>query len=79
MNISSINFLIDNFTDYIYYDWETIIENELINEMRYLFNNYYNETFTKIFDNSLNLNFKRFIKNKRNDLTTNKIKSLMSK
>ena len=79
INKSDLYFLMNNFNNSIYYDWEIILENELTNELRYLINNYYNETFLKIFDNSLNLNFNRYIKKKRSDLTINKISILMSK
>lgn len=79
LNFTDLNFIFENFNDYIYYDWEIILENELINEIRYLINNHYNETFLKIFDKSLNLNFKRYIKYFRSDLTINKINRLMSK
>ena len=79
INKTDLYFLMNNFNNSIYYDWEIIFENELINKLRYIINNYYNETFIKIFDNSLNLNFKRHIKKIRNNLTINKISILMSK
>lgn len=79
INKNDLYFLIHNFNNSIYYNWEIIFENELINKLRYIINNYYNETFIKIFDNSLNLNFKRHIKKIRNNLTINKISILMSK
>lgn len=72
-----INF-IDNFTVF-FFDWEVIPNNYLINNMRYIINNYYNETLLNIFDKSLNLNLKRYIKTKNNNLTLNELNILMSK
>ena len=69
---------IDNFKVF-YFEWEIIPHNNLINNLRYIINNYYNETLLNIFDKSLNLNLKRYIKNIRNNLSFNEFNNLMSK
>ena len=69
---------IDNFKVF-YFEWEIMPDNYLINNLRYIINNYYNETFLDIFDKSLNLNLKRYIEILRNNLLFNKFNDLMSK
>ena len=79
--ITSLNdliYFIDNFKAF-YFDWEIIPGNDLTNSLRYIINNYYNETILNIFDKSLNLNLKRYIKIKRNNLSFKELNSLMSK
>ena len=70
---------INKFNESINYDWEIIKENELIKTIRYIINNYYNETFLEIFDKSMNMIFKRYIQNIRNNLSINEINEMMSK
>ena len=54
-------------------------DNYLSNCLRYIINNYYNETLLNIFDKSLNLNLKRYIKIMKNNLSFNEFNNLMSK
>ena len=51
----------------------------LIKLVRYVINNYYNEESLKIFDESLNLNYKYFINKNYNNLSLKDINDLMSK
>ena len=47
--------------------------------VRYIINNYYNESFLEIFDKALNLNLRLYIQNKKNKFSLKEIKQLMSK
>ena len=62
--------------DLLYYKWEIIPNKNLLNCIRYITNNYYNEYCLEIFDKSLNLNFKNYIKKKRNKLSLKDIHEL---
>lgn len=79
INKKDINYLVDHFKNYIYYDWEVYPSLDLLKKIRYIINNYYKESILKIFDKSLNLNMGNFIKNNKNDLNSEKIYNLMSK
>ena len=74
----NLTFLIDNFYDLISYEWEILPDKDLLNNVRFIINTYYNESFLKIFDKSLNINLKLYIK-KINNLNFDIINKLMSK
>jgi len=63
----------------LYYKWELIPNKFIMNNIRYIINNYYNVSSLESFQESLNMNYKSYIKNKVNDLTYKEIKSLLSK
>lgn len=71
--------VIEKFIELLYYKWELIPNKKILNIVRYIINNFYNESCLEIFDKSLNLNFKNFIQNKRNILSLEDISELMSK
>lgn len=71
--------IFDKYNDSIYYKWEKIYDTNLINNLRYIINNYYNHSFLEIFDKSLNFNFKIKIQNINYFLAYEKIDELMSK
>ena len=80
LNKNEINFNNTTiFKDLLYYKWEIIPNNNLIKNLRYVINQYYNEYCLEIFDKSLNLNFNYYINNNRNKLSLENIKDLMSK
>ncbi len=56
-----IYYLIVNFNELWNYKWELFPELEEINKVRYIINNYYNESFLEIFDKALNLNLRLYI------------------
>lgn len=74
-----IYYLIVNFNELWNYKWEIFPELEEINKVRYIINNYYNESFLEIFDKALNLNLRLYIQNKKNKFSLKEIKQLMSK
>jgi hypothetical protein len=63
----------------LYYIWELIPKQFMLDNIRYFINNYYNESNLVIFEESLNLNYKSYIQNKLNEMTFEKIKNLLSK
>jgi len=50
----------------------------MLNNLRYIINNYYNESSLIIFQKSLNMNYKLYIQ-KKNEMTYKEIKKLLSK
>ena len=78
LNENDIVFLKEKLKVLLYYKWEIIPNKNLLNCIRYIINNYYNEYCLEIFDKSLNLNFKNYIKKKRNKLSLKDIHELMS-
>lgn len=68
-----------NFNHFLNYKWEFIPKKIILNNLRYIINNFYNESCLEIFDKSLNLNFKYFIKKEKNKLSSNDINNLFSK
>ena len=63
----------------LYYIWEFIPKQFMLDNIRYFINNYYNESNLVVFEESLNLNYKSYIQNKLNEMTFEKIKNLLSK
>ena len=79
--INKYDFLLFNekFNELINYKWELIPNRNISKTIRFIINNYYNETCLYIFDKSLNLNFKYYIENIKNRLSKKQIKNLMCK
>ena len=63
----------------LYYIWELIPKQFMLDNIRYFINNYYNESNLVVFEESLNLNYKSYFQNKRNEMTFEEIKNLLSK
>jgi len=61
------------------YKWELIPKQFILNNLRYIINHYYNKSNLKVFQDSLNMNYKSYIQNKINEMTYNEIKYLLSK
>ena len=59
-------YLTQKFDDIINYEWEFIPNKILIDNLRFIINNYYNEKCLRIFEKSLNYNFKIYIEKKKN-------------
>ena len=68
INENDFFYFIDNFNNLINYKWEIIPDEDIINNIRYILNKYYNESCIEQFDKFLNANFKNFLDNKRNIL-----------
>jgi hypothetical protein len=64
----------------LYYEWELLPKKYMLDNLRFIINNYYyNETNLDIFQESLNLNYKSYILNKKNEMTYDEIKNFLSK
>lgn len=78
LNENDLQFFIENFSYLLFYKWELIPFKKILNNIRYIINNYYNESCIELFEKSLNLNFKYYIQNKK-ILSLLEIMDLMSK
>ena len=63
----------------LYYKWELIPKQFMLNNLRYIINNYYNESNLVVFQRALNMNYKSYIQNKINQMCSQEIKNLLSK
>ena len=63
----------------LYYKWEIIPKQFILDNLRYIINNSYKESNLAILQKTLNLNYKSYIKNKINEMTYEEIKNLLSK
>jgi hypothetical protein len=79
INKKSYNYFIKHLEDIISYRWEIKPNKNIINNIRYIINNYYAEPYIDIFDNSLNYNFKYYIENSFSNFTFDDLNNLMSK
>lgn len=61
------------------YKWELIPEKVMLDNLRYVINNYYNDSNFNIFQRSLNTNYDLYIQRKRKEITINDLVSLLSK
>ena len=76
---NNIDYIIQNFNELIYYKWEYLPNTNLINSLRYIISNYYNENCLELFDKALNLNFEDYINKNKINFTSKDINKLMSK
>ena len=61
------------------YKWELIPEKVMLDNLRYIINNYYNESNFNIFQKSLYVNYDLYIQRKRKEITYSDLVSLLSK
>ena len=61
------------------YKWEFIPEKVMLDNLRYIINNYYNESNFNIFQKSLYMNYDFYIQKKRKEITYSDLVSLLSK
>jgi len=61
------------------YNWELIPVKFMLDNLNYIINNYYDEPNIKLFQSSLNMNFKSYIQGKKKELSYKDIESLLSK
>lgn len=61
------------------YKWELVPGKFMLDNIRYVINNYYNESNFEIFQISSNMNYNFFIQNKRKEMTYEDIENLLSK
>jgi hypothetical protein len=63
----------------LYYEWEYIPNQFILNNFRHIINNYYNETNSESFQNILNIYYKSYINNKKDEMSFEEINDLLSK
>ena len=63
----------------IYYNWELIPKKLMLDHFRYIVNNYYSDSNLILLQESLNMNYKSYFQNKRNEMTYDELKNLLSK
>jgi len=63
----------------LYYEWELIPKQIILDSLNYIINNYYNEANFFIFQTTLNMNYRLYIQNKMNEISYEEIKYLLSK
>lgn len=61
------------------YKWELFPEKFMLDNLRYVLNNFYNESNFEIFQKSLYMNYKIYIQNKKKEMTYEDIERLLSK
>ena len=61
------------------YKWELIPEKVMLDNLRYIINNYYNESNFNIFQKSLYMNYDFYIQKKRKEITYSDLINLLSK
>ena len=76
---SDLKFFNENLKSVINYKWELIPNQKICTLIRYIMNNYYNESFLDSFENSLNLNLNYYIEKKKGELSKLQLKELLCK
>jgi hypothetical protein len=61
------------------YEWELIPKKLMLDNLRFIINNYYNETNLVVFQESLNMNYKSYIQRKKKKMSYEEIKNFLSK
>jgi len=76
---NDFNFFNEKINELLNYKWELVPGKFILDNLRYIINNYYNESNFEIFQNSLFMNYKLYIENKNKEMTYEDIESLLSK
>jgi len=69
----------ENINELLNYKWELVPEKFMLDNLRSVLNNFYNESNFEIFQKALYKNYKFYIQNKKNELTYEDIERLLSK
>ena len=76
---NDLNYFKNNIKNLLYYKWELIPKQFILNNFRHIINKYYNESNLRVFHKSLNINYDSYIQNKANGMTFIEIQNLLSK
>jgi len=79
LDYNDFNSFNKNMKKLLYYKWELIPNQFILDNLRYIINHYYNESNLEVFQKSLNMNYRLYIQNKNNKMTYKEIKHLLSK
>ena len=79
LNYNDFNTLKEKVEELLNYKWELIPEKVMLDNLRYIINNYYNESSFNIYQKSLYMNYHLYIQRKRKEITYSDLVSLLSK
>ena len=79
IDINDLEVIKDNFSRLINYRWEFFPGKRLLDNFRYIINNFYDESCSDILDKALNKNYQYYIKENRNYLSEKTYGKLLSK
>ena len=76
---NDFNIFNEKINELLNYKWELVPGIFVLDNLRYVLNNYYNESNFEIFQKSLYMNYKFYVQNKKKEMTYEDIESLLSK
>ena len=79
LNYNDLFILNTKIKELLHYKWDYIPNKFILDNIRYIINNNYNETNLDIFQKTLNINYKSYIQNKINKMANEEKKNLLSK
>jgi hypothetical protein len=79
LDYDDLHYFNKNIENLLYYKWELIPKQFMLNNLRHIISNYYSEPNLAVFQKSLNINYKDYIQNKANEMTFLEINNLLSK
>lgn len=79
VNIKDLGKIKKHFHKLINYKWELIPSQKVLDNLRYIINNYYDDSCLNAFDKSVNKNYNYYIKNNIHNLSETEIEKLLSK
>ena len=79
ININDLQAIQKKFNESINYIWESPIQKKILDIMRYIIYNYYDDNCFQIYEESVNKNYNYFIKNNINKLSKKDLEELVSK
>jgi len=79
LNYNDFNTFNEKIDELLNYKWELIPEKVMLDNLRYIINNYYNESNFIIFQKSLYMNYDFYIQKKRKEITYSDLVRLLSK
>jgi hypothetical protein len=79
LDYNDLFFFNERMKELLLFKWELMPKQVILDNLRYIINNHYNETNSVLFQQSLNMNYMSYIQNKINEITYDEIKNLLSK
>lgn len=79
ININDLQIIQKKFNESINYIWESPLQKKILDILRYIIYNYYDDNSFHIYEESVNKNYNYFIKNNINKLSNLDLKELVSK
>ena len=79
LDYNDFNTFNEKIDELLNYKWEFIPEKVMLDNLRYIINNYYNESNFNIFQKSLYMNYDFYIQKKRKEITYSDLVKLLSK